>query len=100
MAPFLLTMYVRSDFLRTLLHTLRLYDWPSHIFGHITYEFASLQYICNYVFDYISYLVILQDGGRSNDADASIPWTRTQAGTVATEQVQIYSPTDISYMYN
>ncbi len=45
--------------------------------------------IFNYV---IIYYIILQDGGRSDDADATVPWTRTQAGTVATEQVQIYSP--------
>jgi hypothetical protein len=37
------------------------------------------------------YFIIFQDGGRSDDADASVPWTRTQAGTVATEQVQIFN---------
>jgi|688.fasta_scaffold849570_2 hypothetical protein len=37
------------------------------------------------------YFIILEDGGRSDDAYASVPWTCTQAGTVATEQVHTFT---------
>jgi hypothetical protein len=43
---------------------------------------------------------MLQDGGRSDNADASVPWTRTQTGTVATKQVHIFHQQILYIIYS
>jgi hypothetical protein len=90
MAPFLLTVYV--------------YEMIIYAHYYMQTDFCHLWiyylWICTSLIYVIIYYIIFQDGGRSDDAHASVPWTRTQAGTVATEQVQRFNNRYIIHMYN